>query len=42
VVEHPVAFVLRDRYTHTLHELEVLSTIFTSLAVVDLPEVGGR
>ncbi|GLI62250.1 hypothetical protein VaNZ11_004827 [Volvox africanus] len=39
VVEHPVAFVLRDRYTHTLHELEVLSTIFTSLAVVDLPEV---
>lgn len=23
VVEHPVAFVMRDRYTHTLHELEV-------------------
>ncbi|KXZ46957.1 hypothetical protein GPECTOR_39g451 [Gonium pectorale] len=39
VVEHPVAFVMRDRYTHTLHELEVLSTIFTSLAVADLPEV---
>eukprot|EP00198_Chlamydomonas_reinhardtii_P009241 XP_001698578.1 predicted protein [Chlamydomonas reinhardtii] len=39
VVEHPVAFVIRDRYTHTLHELEVLSTIFTSLAVADLPEV---
>ncbi|KAG2433297.1 hypothetical protein HXX76_008364 [Chlamydomonas incerta] len=42
VVEHPVAFVLRDRYTHTLHELEVLSTIFTSLAVADLPEVRAK
>ncbi|GFR50744.1 hypothetical protein Agub_g13010 [Astrephomene gubernaculifera] len=42
VVEHPVAFVLRDRYTHTLHELEVLATIFTSLAVADLPEVRER
>lgn len=39
VVDHPVAFILRDRYTHTLHELEVLTTIFTSLAVLDLPEI---
>ncbi|EFJ51530.1 hypothetical protein VOLCADRAFT_87643 [Volvox carteri f. nagariensis] len=39
VVEHPVAFVLRDRYTHTLHELEVLATIFTSLAVANLTEI---
>lgn len=29
VVDHPVAFLVRDRYTHTLHELEMVRAAWT-------------
>ncbi len=28
VVDHPVAFLVRDRYTHTLHELEMVRAVW--------------